>query len=127
MEWIAIVTGLALIEYLYFSLQVGRARGQYEIAAPSTTGHPIFERHYRVQVNTLEQLVVFLPALWIFGRYTSENIAAVLGVIFLIGRLIYAVAYVKEPSNRTIGFALGFLATVVLVLGGLYGAVRAIL
>lgn len=123
MEWIAIVSVLALIEYMWLGLRVGNARQEYEVVAPATTGHPIFERHYRVQMNTLEQLVVFLPALWLFGRYVSGGIAALIGLVFIAGRAIYAVAYVADPASRSLGFGLTFLANVVLLLGALAGAV----
>ncbi len=126
MEVIAIVIGLALVEYLVFSARVGMARGKYGIEAPATTGHEIFERHYRVQVNTIEQLVVFLPSIWIFGRYTSMKLAVALGVVFLIGRALYAVSYVKEPSKRTVGFLLSYLANVALLLGAIGGVVYSI-
>lgn len=123
MEWMAIVTGLALLEYLAFSLRVGLARGKYDIEAPATSGHPIFERHYRVQMNTVEQLVVFLPALWIFGTLGSPTIAAALGLAFVIGRALYGVSYVADPSKRTAGFLIGYLANVALVLGAIGSAV----
>jgi uncharacterized membrane protein YecN with MAPEG domain len=127
MELIAIVTGLALIEYMVLAYRVGMARGKYGVTAPATSGDEIFERHYRVQQNTLEQLVVFLPSLWIFARYTSINLGVVLGITFIVGRGLYAVMYVADPSKRTLGFLVGYLANAVLVLGAIFGAVRAIL
>jgi len=123
MEWIALVTLLAIAEYSVFSLQVGMARGKYGIAAPATTGNETFERHYRVQVNTIEQLVVFLPSLWLFARYVSAPIAAGLGAVFLIGRALYAVSYVADPAKRTVGFVTGYAANMVLLLGGIGGVV----
>jgi glutathione S-transferase len=127
MEWIAIVTILALIEFMWLGIRVGAARGKYEINAPATIGHEIFERHYRVHYNTLEQLVVFLPALWLFGRYVSADIGALIGVVFLIGRAVYAFAYVADPTKRSTGFILSFLPSLLLLLGGLGGAVMAML
>lgn len=127
MEWIAVITGLAIIEYMAFSLRVGLARGKYEVEAPATTGNEIFERHYRVQQNTLEQLITFLPALWIFGNFVSPTIGAGLGAVFLVGRLMYGLAYVSDPKKRTVGFLTGYLANVALVLGALGGAIRAAL
>jgi uncharacterized membrane protein YecN with MAPEG domain len=124
---IAIITALALLEYMIFGFRVGAARGKYNVPAPATTGNEIFERYNRVHQNTLEQLIVFLPTLWIFARFTHINGAAILGLIFIIGRAIYAVAYVADPSKRSIGFALGFLANTALVLGSLYGATKALL
>jgi glutathione S-transferase len=124
---IAIITALALLEFIYFGFQVGSARGKYEVPAPATTGNEIFERYNRVHQNTLEQLIVFLPALWIFARFTHINGAAVLGIIFIIARAIYAVSYVSDPAKRSLGFLIGFIANAALVLGSLYGATKALL
>jgi glutathione S-transferase len=127
MEWIAIVAGLAIVEYMVFAFRVGMARGKYGIEAPATTGHEIFERHYRVQLNTIEQLIIFLPALWMFGTFTSPTIGAGIGVVFLVGRAIYGVSYVADPTKRGAGFGIGYLANVALVLGSLGGAIRSVL
>ena len=127
MELPAIVTLIALLEYMYFSFRVGTSRAKYEVAAPATSGHPEWERMFRVQQNTLEQLMVFLPALWIFSTFVSPTIGAGIGVVFLIGRPIYSANYVKNPESRTVGFVMGFLATFVLVLGGIGGAINSLL
>jgi glutathione S-transferase len=126
MHLLAIVTALSLLEFMAFAMLVGWARGKYGVAAPATTGHPVFERYYRVQMNTLELLVVFIPALWLFGFYVSESWAAGLGGVFIVGRLLYLLDYVKDPKRRELGFGLSFLPVVILLLGGLYGAVRAL-
>jgi len=123
MEWIALVSLLAIVEYQVFAFQVGLGRQKYEVVAPATTGNEIWERMYRVQVNTIEQLVVFLPSLWVFGAYVSAPVGAGLGIVFLVGRALYAVEYVKDPESRTAGFLTGYLANAVLLLGGLGGAV----
>lgn len=127
MAVITIVTGLALIEYMAFSVRVGMARGKYGVEAPATSGDEIFERHYRVQQNTLEQLIVFLPSLWLFAQFVSINVAAGLGLVFIAGRALYAVSYIADPKKRTAGFLIGYLANAVLVLGSIGGAVRAML
>jgi uncharacterized membrane protein YecN with MAPEG domain len=127
MELPALITMLALLETLYFSLRVGMARGTYGVDAPATTGPPEFDRVFRVHQNTLEQLIIFLPALWVFSFFVSPTIGAVLGVFFVIGRPIYAISYVKDPASRTLGFVLGYLATVALVLGALGGAIYGLL
>jgi len=93
---------------------------------PATTGHDIFERHYRVQHNTPELLVVFLLALWLFGTYVSGGIGALIGLVFLVGRALYAFAYVEDPAKRPTGFMLSFVPTALLLLGGLGGAVMAV-
>jgi glutathione S-transferase len=123
MAYVDIVTALALLQFVIFGFKVGQARGRYGIKAPAVTGNEIFERYLRVQQNTLEQLIVFLPGLYLFSRYWNPSIAAVLGVIYLVGREVYAATYVKDPSKRAVGYAMTFLPAVVLVLGGLSGAV----
>ena len=121
---VAIIVVLALLQYIYFSLQVGKARGTYEVSAPAVSGHPIFERHYRVQMNTLEQLIVFIPAVFLFGYYGNAMVAAALGAVYLVGRFLFASSYVADPAKRSRGFMLSFLPTVVLLVGGLLQAVR---
>ena len=125
MELIAIVAALALIEYLVFGYMAGMARGKYKVEAPATTGHPIFERRLRVQTNTLEQLIVFLPGLVLFGRYVSAPIGAILGAVFILGRIVYSIGYVADPAKRSVGFGLSYVPTVLLILGGLLGAAAA--
>lgn len=122
MSFVAVVAALALIEYMAIVLQTGRARQTYGVKAPSTTGDPIFERHYRVQQNTVEQLVVFFPALFLFARYVSTSVAGVLGLIFVVGRILYARGYVADPEKRGPGFGLSFGANAILTLGALIGA-----
>lgn len=126
MELCAAVACLALLEYLVFVMRAGRARGVYGVPAPATTGHPIFERHLRVQENTVEQLVVFVPALFLFARYASPAWGAGTGLLFVVGRALYAHAYVHDPSKRGPGFALTLGANLVLTLGGLVGALFAL-
>jgi uncharacterized MAPEG superfamily protein len=121
---VAIIVVLALLQYIYFSLQVGKARGTYEVSAPAVSGHPIFERHYRVQMNTLEQLIVFIPAVFLSGYYGNAMVAAALGAVYLVGRFLFASSYVADPAKRSLGFMLSFLPTVVLLVGGLLQAVR---
>jgi glutathione S-transferase len=122
MAYVDIVTVLALLQFIFFGMQVGRARGKYGVHAPACTGNEIFERHFRVQQNTLEQLVVFLPGLYLFARYLSPLWAAGLGVIYLIGRQVYSTTYIKDPKTRSAGFGLTFLPILALLAGGLIGA-----
>ena len=103
------------------------ARGKYNCPAPATSGDPIFERYYRVQINTSEQLLVFLPAIVIYGYYGSPMIAAGVGLVFPVSRLIYLQAYVADPAKRGRGFLPGFLATAFLLIGGLVAVVQTLL
>ena len=127
MPFVAIVTVLALLQFFWLGFQVAAARGRYGVAAPATTGNEIFERHFRVQMNTLEQLVLFLPALWIFAAYISPLWAAALGVVFILGRAIYAASYVRNPKSRSLGFGLTAFPTLAMMIGIVVWAVRAIL
>jgi uncharacterized membrane protein YecN with MAPEG domain len=122
MEFVWIVALLAVAEYMTFGILAGNARMKHGVAAPATTGHPIFERYFRVQQNTLEQIVVLLPAMFGFATWVSPAGAALLGLVFIVGRVIYLRSYVADPAKRGAGFAVTALANVVLVLGGLIGA-----
>jgi uncharacterized MAPEG superfamily protein len=126
MELVAFVAALALVEYTVFATQCGRARARYGVKAPATAGHPIFERHYRIQHNTIEQLVTFLPSLFLFARYVRADVAAALGLLFVAGRAVYARGYLADPEKRGPGFAIGAIANALLLLGGLVGALWAL-
>lgn len=125
MPYVAIVTVVALIEFFFFGALVARARAKYGVAAPATTGNEIFERYFRVQMNTLEQLVVFLPLLWVFASFISPLWAAGLGAVFVVGRAIYAASYIRDPKSRALGFALTALPNFALMIGTLVWAIRA--
>jgi len=125
MEPVAIVLTLALLEYFAFGVLVGRARGQYGVEAPATTGHPIFERYHRVHQNTLEQLAIFIPAAWMFGVFVSPAGAALLGLVFIAGRIVYLRGYVEDPKKRSTGTFITLFAQAVLLLGGGVGALLA--
>lgn len=125
MIWLDLVTVLALLQYMFFSSLVGKARGRYGVKAPATTGHEMFERYYRVQMNTLELLVVFLPALWLAARYWSPTWMAAVGAVYLVGRVVYLKAYTTNPAGRGLGFALSFVPAFLLLLAALAGLVMA--
>lgn len=123
MTFVSVVALLALIEYMVISTLCGRARGTYKVDAPATTGHPVFERWYRVQQNTVEQLIVFIPALFLFARYASPAWAGWIGLLFVVGRAVYARGYVSDPAARGPGFVISFAANVLLVVGALLAAI----
>lgn len=127
MPYVALVTILALLEFQWFGIMVAKARGRFGIQAPATTGNEVFERYFRVHMNTQEQLVMFLPTLWIFAHFISPVWAAALGAVFVIGRAVYAASYIRDPRTRTLGFALTALPTLLMLLGIAVWAVRAII
>jgi glutathione S-transferase len=127
MLWTALVILLALVEYIVFGMMVGRARAHYKIAAPATTGNPQFERTFRVHYNTLELLVVFIPAIWLFGMYLNPRWGAIIGAVFLVGRALYAFGYIRAPEKREVGALLSFVSVVVLVVGAVFAVVRDLL
>lgn len=122
MKFVILVAAIALLEYVYFGYRVGQARGKYGVAAPAVTGDPIFERHHRVHQNTLENLVIFLPGLWLFATYVSAPIAALLGAVFIVGRAVYARLYVEDPPRRSTGVLMSFPIGLILLIGGTIGA-----
>ena len=125
MPYVAIVTVIALLEFFFFGIMVGRARVRFNVPAPATTGNEGFERYFRVHMNTQEQLVAFLPPLWIFGYYVSETWGAALGALFIVGRAVYYAAYIKDPKSRSLGFALTVLPIFAMLIGVLIWAVNA--
>ncbi|MCB1670513.1 MAG: MAPEG family protein [Gammaproteobacteria bacterium] len=127
MQAVHIVIGLAVLQYFFFGLLVGRARGKYNVPAPATSGDPMFERYNRVHQNTQESLLLFLPGILIYSLYFNPTIAAGLGVIWIIGRFVYLRAYIKDPKTRGLGFALTALPSLFLLIAGLIGAVLALI
>ena len=115
----ALVTVLACLAYFYASVLVGRARTKYGIKAPATTGDPGFERVFRAHMNMLEWMPIFLPALWLFAIYVSDAIAALLGLAWIAGRMMYMSAYALAPEKRRPGFAVQTLAAFALLIGSL--------
>lgn len=119
----AFVTLLALGFYFYTGLLVGQARGKYNVPAPATTGDPAFERTLRAQLNTAEWMPLFLPTMWLFALYVDPVIAGALGVVWVLGRMMYVSGYIREAGQRSMGFLVQFAAWVVLFLGTLIGLV----
>jgi glutathione S-transferase len=126
-HWPALITlGVLLLLFAVAGL-VGKARGQYKIDAPATTGHPQFDRAFRVQMNTVENTLLFLPALWLFAAYVSGVWSAALGAVWLAARAWYAVAYLQDPARREVPFGLSMLAFGILALGAAWGVIKAFL
>jgi glutathione S-transferase len=123
MLWVEIVIALAVLQFVVFGVFVGRARGKYDVKAPATTGHDTFERYFRIHYNTLEQLIVFLPSIWLFAAHVSERWAALIGAVYLIGRIVYFRGYASAAEKRHTGTLLSMLPTLVLLIGGLGGLV----
>jgi uncharacterized MAPEG superfamily protein len=124
----AIVTVLAVLLFFWTGFRVGGMRGKHAIQAPATTGHPEFDRAYRVQMNTLEQLVIFLPLLWIANAYfhmLSPFLVGALGLVWIVGRIVYAFAYMADPAKRGMGFTISILATAGLLILSIVGIVQA--
>ena len=123
----ALITMIASIIYYYFGIKVGGARLKHSVLAPKVDGPEDFQRVHRVHQNTLEQLIVFFPALWIFALAWGDLWAAIFGVIFCLGRILYARGYYEAAEKRSKGFGISALATMVLMLGALIGAIAALL
>ncbi|RJF74712.1 MAPEG family protein [Rhodopseudomonas palustris] len=126
-HYTTIATLLAVMFYFYTTLQVSRARGVYDVKAPATTGNPDFERVFRVQANTLEWMPIFLPSLWLFAYYLSDAFAALLGAVWIIGRIMYLVGYAQAAGKRGAGFAVQMVAAAGLWGGAVYGVVHRML
>jgi glutathione S-transferase len=119
LHYTALVTCLTILAYFFIIFRVGKARATFGIKAPATTGNPDFERVFRVQMNTLEWMVVFLPSLWLFAIYLSDPIAAVLGLVWIVGRMLYLTGYSQAANKRELGFMIQGGATALLWLGAL--------
>jgi glutathione S-transferase len=126
MEYVALVTLLLVLQYLTFMMLCGAARAKGNVQAPAVTGDETFERAYRVQMNTAEQLFVALPALWLSATYFMPMLAAGLGLVFFLGRMMYRIGYMKDPAKRGPGMMLGMLANLGLIGTALWGIISAL-
>ena len=127
MELVAIITILALMQFVFFGIRVGQMRGKHGVKAPDMTGNPEFMRMFRIHQNTMEQLIVFIPALWIFVQYFDSKWGAAIGLIYIASRFVYYLGYLKDPKDRGRGFGIGFVTITVLLVGGIAGAVMQML
>ena len=122
MEFVVISIAVALLQYLYFGIQTGRARGAGRVMAPKVVGDENFERHFRAHQNTLEQLVVFIPASFACGLFVDGRYVALLGLLFVVGRGLYFTRYVADPSTRGPGMLMTMVANTVLIMIAVVGA-----
>ena len=106
------------------AINVGKARAKYEVKAPATSGHEMFDRAYRIQMNTLESAMLLLPSMWIYAGLISDLGAGVSGAIWITGRIWYALAYQQNPAKRGPGFGISFLAIAGIWTGGLWSAIK---
>jgi glutathione S-transferase len=118
-RWVALVTLLALLTYFWMSTRVPLARNKCGIQAPAMTGDPLLERTIRAHYNTLEWLPIFLVSLWLFAIYWNELVAAGLGVVWIVGRILYALGYSADAAKRGPGFLIQSVAVAVLLFGSL--------
>jgi glutathione S-transferase len=118
----ALVTCLAILFYFFTGIQVGKARVKFGIKVPATSGNPDFERVFRVQMNTLEWMPIFLPALWLFAIYINDALAAALGLVWIAGRVLYLTGYSQAANKRGLGFGVQAAAAMLLWLGA-FGAI----
>ena len=125
MNYVDLIAVLAIAQFIFFAMLVGRARGRYGVKAPAVSGHELFERAYRVQMNTLELLVAFLPLLFIAAKYWPQSYVAIVGLIYLVGRFVYWRSYTAAPASRGIGFGLSFFPILALLIGTLVGIMTA--
>jgi glutathione S-transferase len=119
LHFTALITCLAVLFYVFTGIQVSRARSAFGVKAPAISGHPHFERVFRVQMNTLEWMPIFLPSLWLFAIYIGDAAAAVLGLVWIAGRILYMTGYSQAAEKRGPGFAIQAAAAIVLWLGAL--------
>ena len=126
LPYAALITLLAIAVMFWTALNVGRARATYDVKAPATSGHEMFDRAYRVQMNTMESALMLLPALWVHAAFNGDTGAAAMGLAWVAGRIWYALAYQKDPAKRGGGFSLALLAIAGLWAGGLWGVVKAL-
>lgn len=124
LPWTSWATLATLLMYFWIIFNVGKARGKYKVSAPSVDGPPEFLRTLRVQINTVEQLIFFLPALWLCAYWFNDKIAAAGGLIWLIARVMYSLSYYRDPSKRAAGFAIATVVSVALAVGAVYGLLR---
>lgn len=125
--WVALVTLLAIVLTIVLAVNVARNRTRHGVQPPRLSGPPAFEAAFRIHANTVEFLTPFIASLWLFAIYLQPLAAAILGFVWLFGRIVYAIGYTAAPGKRLPGFAISMTALILLVLGALFGVIRAFL
>lgn len=123
MIYVTLVTSIMLIQLFVFDIKSGMARDKAGIKAPATTGDETYERRNRIHLNTIELLVIAIPSMWIFANYVHALTAAGLGLVYVIGRIIFSQAYMKDPETRGTGFMISMLPTITMMFGGFIGVI----
>ena len=125
--WPSVITLLALLVLIWVSAIVGHYRTKCNVKAPATTGDPLFERAYRVQMNTIESALLFLPALWLAARWGSGYVVAAAGGLWIVGRIVYALGYLQDPARRSLGFGISSTGIIALMVDAAIGLFRAVI
>jgi len=120
----ALMTLVAVLWYMVTVFQVGRMRGKYKVEAPATSGDPAFERAFRVQMNELENLVAFLPPMWIYAWFGNPRFAAIACGAYIVGRIVYAVGYWRESGKRSLGYSISTFTMAITWVAALASVVR---
>lgn len=123
-QLVPLVVLLNVLLLIWAMVEVGRARVRYRVPPPATSGPVEFESRFRVQMNTTEQTLMFLPTLWLCSTYFRADVAGLVGLLWILGRVVYALGYYRAPKHRTMGFAIASLAFLVLLLSGAFGLLR---
>jgi len=126
-QWTALVTILAIFLIIVFMFRVGLGRGKYKVNAPKMSGHDTWDRLFRIHANSVEQAAIFFPALWLAALTAGDMTAAIGGGVWLVGRIIYSMAYLKNPQSRAPGMLMTFGSTAVLAGITLYHVISALL
>lgn len=123
MKYSAWITIASLLMYIWTFAKAGKARGIYKVSAPYSDGPPEFLVAQRVQANTVEQIIIFIPLLWLTCLFMNDRLAALLGAIWVVGRVIYALGYYKAPEKRSLGFGISSLAAIGLLITSIVGLI----
>lgn len=127
MENATLIVLLALLQYVWFTVRVGAARDKYKVNAPNCEGDETWTRMFRIHQNTMEQLIMLIPATYAFAYYTSSTWVLLPGAAFIIGRFLYSAEYLKDPKSRAPGMSITLAANATLIIGGLVGLLQGML